>query len=109
VTRALLCCIALAARLAAQTSTVPGSGLNGMGSRIRLRGLQSLVDDPAPLVLVDGMRVDGAEDDFSTGYSGGDPEPGSYGVLQFGSPRTIADLATLPLPRTWTLRLDLAY
>lgn len=42
----------------------PGSGLTGMGSRIRLRGVQSVVDDRAPLVLVDGMRVDQAEDDI---------------------------------------------
>ncbi|OLC71877.1 MAG: hypothetical protein AUH78_17180 [Gemmatimonadetes bacterium 13_1_40CM_4_69_8] len=44
-----------------------------------------------------------------TGYSGADPEAGSYGLLQLGSPRTIADLFTLPVPRAWTLRLDLAY
>ena len=43
---------------------VPGSGLTGTGSRIRLRGVQSLLDDRAPLVLVDGMRLDQAEDDF---------------------------------------------
>ncbi len=50
---------------------VPGSGLSGTGSRIRVRGVQSLVDDRAPLVLVDGMRVDQAEDDISTA-----PAPG---------------------------------
>ena len=44
---------------------VPGSGVNGMGARIRLRGVQSLVADRAPLVLVDGMRVEAAEDAFS--------------------------------------------
>src|SRR5207253_1417809 len=42
---------------------VPGSGLTGTGSRIRLRGVQSLLDDRAPLVLVDGMRLDQAEDE----------------------------------------------
>jgi TonB-dependent SusC/RagA subfamily outer membrane receptor len=44
---------------------VPGSGENGMGARIRLRGVQSLVADRAPLVLVDGVRVEAAEDAFS--------------------------------------------
>lgn len=44
---------------------VPGSGVNGMGARIRLRGVQSLVADRAPLVLLDGMRVEAAEDAFS--------------------------------------------
>ena len=44
-----------------------------------------------------------------TGYSGGDPEAGSYGTIVPGQPRTIADYGTLPVPRTWTLRLQLAY
>src|SRR5438477_10268667 len=44
---------------------VPASGVNGMGARIRLRGVQSLVADRAPLVLLDGMRVEAAEDAFS--------------------------------------------
>ncbi len=44
-----------------------------------------------------------------TGYSGADPESGSYGLLVPGQPRIIADDGTLPVPRSWTLRLDLAY
>src|SRR5207249_11766635 len=44
---------------------VPASGVNGMGSRIRLRGVQSLVADRAPLVLLDGMRIEAGEDAFS--------------------------------------------
>ena len=44
-----------------------------------------------------------------TGYSGLDPEAGSYGTLAPGRPRAVADLATLPVPRSWTLRIDLAY
>src|SRR5439155_26768299 len=35
---------------------IPGPGVNGAGSRIRLRGVQSLVADRAPLVMVDGVR-----------------------------------------------------
>ena len=60
---------------------VPASGVNGMGSRIRLRGVLSLVADRAPVVLVDGMRIDAAEDAFSPGpppnpYVFGNPYPG---------------------------------
>src|SRR6266480_7907730 len=60
---------------------VPASGVNGMGSRIRLRGVLSLVADRAPVVLVDGMRIDAAEDAFSPGpppnpYVFGYPYPG---------------------------------
>ncbi len=44
-----------------------------------------------------------------TGYSGLDPETGSYGTVVPGRPRTVADLATLPVPRSWTLRVDLTY
>ena len=44
---------------------VPASGVNGMGTRIRLRGVLSLAADRAPLVLVDGMRIETAEDAFS--------------------------------------------
>jgi hypothetical protein len=40
---------------------VPGSGLNGGGSRIRFAGVRSLFND-APLILVDGIRVDAEED-----------------------------------------------
>src|SRR5207302_7990132 len=52
---------------------VPASGVNDMGSRIRLRGVLSLVADRAPLVLVDGMRIEAAEDAFSP-----DPPPNGY-------------------------------
>jgi len=41
----------------------PASGLNGTGARIRFAGLQSLLADAPPLVLLDGMRIDGREDD----------------------------------------------
>jgi len=44
-----------------------------------------------------------------TGYSGGDPESGSYGTIVPGRSRTIADNGALPVPHSWTLRLQLAY
>jgi hypothetical protein len=43
-----------------------------------------------------------------TGYSGADPEAGSYGFLNAG-PRAIQDLGTVPPLRSWTLRVQLAY
>src|SRR5256885_11128821 len=52
---------------------VPASGVNGMGARIRLRGVQSLVADRAPLVLVDGMRIEAGEDAFSPSAPPGFP------------------------------------
>src|SRR2546427_3478285 len=65
---------------------VPASGVNGMGSRIRLRGVQSLVADRAPLVLVDGMRIEAGEDAFS---------PSVPQNLPFGNP---GPLPPGPLP-----------
>jgi len=62
---------------------VPASGVNGMGSRIRLRGMLSLVADRAPVVLVDGMRFDAAEDAFSPG-----PPPNPY-VFSYPYPRPV--------------------
>ena len=44
-----------------------------------------------------------------TGYSGGDPESGSYGTVVPGQLRTIADDGALPVPHKWMLRLQLAY
>jgi hypothetical protein len=44
-----------------------------------------------------------------TGYSGGEPEAGSYGIIQAGNPRGIADVGALPVPHAWTVRLDLSY
>lgn len=44
-----------------------------------------------------------------TGYSGGDPEAGSYGTAVPGRPRTVEDFATMPVPRSWTLRVDLTF
>src|SRR5437763_5610000 len=73
---------------------VPGSGLTGIGSRIRLRGVQTLVSDPGPLVFVDGIRVDASEDDF---------QPGSEGALVPGPLRLddidVADIASIEVLR----------
>jgi len=45
----------------------PGSGLHGSGARIRFAGLQSLLADAPPLVLLDDMYIDGREDDSQIG------------------------------------------
>lgn len=52
---------------------VPASGVTGLGARIRLRGVTSLNDDAAPVVLVDGVRIDAAEDAYS--FDPGEPGP----------------------------------
>ena len=52
---------------------VPASGVTGLGARIRLRGVTSLTDDAAPVVLLDGVRIDVAEDAYS--FNPGEPGP----------------------------------
>ena len=86
---------------------VPASGVNGMGSRIRLRGVLSLVADRAPLVLVDGMRIETAEDAFSAypppnGYvfpNGYEP-PTRPGPLRLDdlNPDDVESIAVIPGP-----------
>lgn len=44
-----------------------------------------------------------------TKYSGADPEAGSYGRSAIGSPPMIGDFATVPVARSWTVRVRLAY
>ena len=43
-----------------------------------------------------------------TSYSGADPETGSYG-RSAGTPMMVGDFATVPLPRSWTVRVRLSY
>lgn len=52
---------------------VPGSGLNGAGARVRFVGVRSPVADVAPLILLDGMRIDAREDDSE--LLAGEPGP----------------------------------
>jgi TonB-dependent SusC/RagA subfamily outer membrane receptor len=89
---------------------VPGSGVNGMGARIRLRGVQSLVADRAPLVLLDGMRIEAGEDAFSpaptrdiysfgqgyVGYGYGGPVPPGPLRLDDLNPDDIESIDVLP-------------
>ena len=83
---------------------VPGSGENGMGSRIRWRGVQSLVADRAPLVLVDGMRIEAGEDAFSPSvpqnFPFGNPGPLAPGPLRLDdiNPDDVESIEVLPGP-----------
>jgi len=69
---------------------VPGSGLNGGGSRIRFAGVRSLFND-APLILVDGIRVD-AEEDASPLALGG---PGPFRLEDL----SVEDIASIEVIR----------
>ncbi|HJS44291.1 MAG TPA: TonB-dependent receptor [Gemmatimonadales bacterium] len=44
-----------------------------------------------------------------TRYTGADPESGSYGQHEVAQPVLIGDFATVPVPRTWMLRIRMAY
>src|SRR6267378_1941907 len=41
---------------------IPGSGLTGAGSQIRFATTNTVVGNAAPLILLDGIRIDAAED-----------------------------------------------
>ncbi len=41
---------------------IPGSGLTGAGSQIRFAARHTVLGNAAPLVLLDGIRIDAAED-----------------------------------------------
>jgi len=72
---------------------VPGSGLTGVGARIRFAGPASLVGDGAPLILVDGIRVDATED--AALVLAGGPGPSRLDDL---SPNDIASIEVLRGP-----------
>jgi TonB-dependent SusC/RagA subfamily outer membrane receptor len=44
-----------------------------------------------------------------TSYSGADPESGSYGSVTTDQPRSVQDVGTVPVPRSWALRVRLSY
>src|SRR5882762_9643453 len=72
---------------------VPGSGLTGVGSRIRFAGPRALIGDGAPLILVDGIRVDATED--AALVLAGGPGPSRLDDL---SPDDIASIEVLRGP-----------
>jgi len=81
---------------------------------LKLRELQVSFDVPPKLASI--MRAHEATVTLAarnlftwTGYTGGDPEAGSYGRMTPGSPLTVADFGTIPVARTWSLRVNVAY
>jgi TonB-dependent SusC/RagA subfamily outer membrane receptor len=50
---------------------LPSSGQAGSAAAIRLRGLVSISQDNQPLIYVDGVRIDNANIDYGTVWTGG--------------------------------------
>jgi TonB-dependent starch-binding outer membrane protein SusC len=95
----------LAAQATAVATSVSASGYIEDADYLKVRELAVAFDvSPAATIALTGRNL------FTwTGYSGGDPETGSYGFLVPGHPRTIQDYGLVPLLRSWTLRVQLAY
>lgn len=62
----------LAGRVAGAT-VLPSSGTTGAGSRIRIRGSNSMSLSNAPLIIVDGVRVENSEASLDFGVGGQAP------------------------------------
>ena len=52
---------------------LPSSGMTGAGSRIRIRGSNSMSLSNAPLIIVDGVRVESSESSLDFGIGGQAP------------------------------------
>jgi TonB-linked SusC/RagA family outer membrane protein len=52
---------------------LPSSGMSGAGSRIRIRGSNSMSLSNAPLIIVDGVRVESSESSLDFGIGGQAP------------------------------------
>ena len=81
---------------------------------LKLRELALTFDVPMRVASALGARAAtimfGGRDLFTwTRYSGPDPEAGSYGRHDNGSPTIVGDFATVPLPASWTLRVRVSY
>jgi hypothetical protein len=81
---------------------------------LKLRELAIAFDLPERAAALFGARaatvVFGGRDLATwTKYSGADPEAASYGVHSPSTPMAIGDVATVPLARTWTLRVRVSY
>jgi len=81
---------------------------------LKVRELELSFDVPPRTVGILGahqatLSVAGRNLATWTRYSGGDPEAGSYGTMPSGQLPTIADFGTVPLPRTWALRVRVSY
>jgi len=95
----------LAAQATAVATSVSASGYIEDADYLKVREVAVAFDvSPKATITLAGRNVL-----TLTGYSGGDPEAGSYGFLVPGQPRTIQDVLTMPPLRSWTLRLQLTY
>jgi hypothetical protein len=83
---------------------IPGSGLTGAGSQIRFAARTTVVGNAAPLILLDGIRIDAAEDATALPVDG----PGPL-RLAARSPFGISDTGSVPLPRSWSLGVRVAF
>jgi hypothetical protein len=80
---------------------------------LKLRELAVAFDVPERLAARFGARAasimfGGRDLATWTSYSGADPETGSYG-RNAETPMMVGDFATVPLPRSWTVRVRLSY
>jgi TonB-dependent SusC/RagA subfamily outer membrane receptor len=95
----------LAAQARAVATSVSASGYIEDADYLKVREVAVAFDvSPKATITLAGRNVL-----TLTGYSGGDPEAGSYGFLVPGQPRTIQDVLTVPPLRSWTLRLQVTY
>jgi len=81
---------------------------------LKLREISLAFDVPDRVAAAVGARnatvvIGGRNLATWTGYSGADPEAGSYGISSIGAPPIIADFGTVPTARVWTLRVRLSY
>jgi hypothetical protein len=81
---------------------------------LKLRELQVSFDVPSSLAEMMGAHEAtmslAARNLFTwTRYSGSDPEAGSYGSMTPGPLLTVADFGTVPVPRSWSLRVRVSY
>jgi TonB-linked SusC/RagA family outer membrane protein len=78
------------------------NGLTGSGSRIRIRGLNSITVSNDPIVILDGVRIDGSSGDINRtiGLGGEVPTPSRLDDLD---PETIESIDILRGPSAATL------
>ena len=104
----------LAAQATAVTASMLPSAYYEDADYLKLRELAIAFDLPEGAAALFGARaatvVSGGRDLATwTKYSGADPEAASYGVHRPSTPMAIGDVGTVPLARTWTLRVRVSY
>jgi len=105
--------------LATQANVVGGFSFPGAtyfenADYLKLREIALVFDLPQRTATAFGARaatitVAGRDLLTLTGYTGADPESGSYGRTAPGLPPTISDYATVPVTPSWALHVRLTY